>query len=36
MHSQGGIGAVTSHLRYEFLGPNETFLVIINANLDGT
>jgi len=24
------------HLRYEFLGPNETFLVIVNANLDGT
>ena len=24
-----------SHLRYEFLGPNEIFLVIVNANLDG-
>jgi len=34
MHSQGGIGVVTSHLRYEFLGPNETFSV--SASLDGT
>ena len=25
-----------SHLRYEFLGPNETFLVIVNASLHGT
>jgi len=25
-----------SHLRYEFLGANETFPVIINANLDST
>ena len=25
-----------SHLRYEFLGANETFLVIVNANLHGT
>ena len=25
-----------SHLRYEFLGPNKTFSVIVNANLDGT
>jgi len=25
-----------SHLRYEFLNPNETFLVIVNARLNGT
>jgi len=25
-----------SHLRYKFLGPSETFSVIINASLDGT
>jgi len=28
--------SLPSHLRYEFLGPNETFSVIINASLDGT
>ena len=25
-----------SRLRYEFLSPNETFFVIVNASLDGT
>ena len=25
-----------SHVRYEFVVPNETFLVIVNASLDGT
>jgi len=25
-----------SHLRYEFLGPNETFSVIVNPSLNGT
>ena len=25
-----------SQLRYKFLGPNDTFLVIISASLDGT
>ena len=24
-----------SHLRYEYLGPNESFMVIVNASLDG-
>jgi len=25
-----------SHFRHEFLGPNETFSIIVNASLDGT
>ena len=34
--SQGEIKAIAFHLRYEFLGTNETFSVTVNASLDGT
>ena len=28
--------SLPSHLRYKFIGPNETFHVIVSASLDGT
>jgi len=30
------LNSLPSHVRYEFLGPNETFPIIINASLDST
>ena len=36
MLSEVELKPLPSHLRYEFLGANETYLVIVNANLDVT
>jgi len=35
VHSEVELKPLPSHVRYEFLGPNETFAVVVSASLNG-